>query len=131
MPFTPGRAMPEASAALFKALAHPARVRVVELLAEREQTIGELAADTGLELSHLSQQVSVLRRAGMVSSRRVRSQVVCQLADPHIGGLLDVARVMLATHLQRTHALLEAELGASPLLGAASAARTVPAIDAS
>ena len=75
MPFTAGKPLAEAKAELFKALAHPARVRVLELLSAREHTVGELAEETGLELSHLSQQVSVLRRAGIVDSRRVKSTV--------------------------------------------------------
>ena len=49
MPFTAGRPIAEAKAELFKALAHPARVRVLELLAEGEHTMGELAEQTGLE----------------------------------------------------------------------------------
>ena len=84
----PGRPVAEAKAELFKALAHPARVRVLELLAEREHTVGELAEATGLELSHLSQQVTVLRRAGVVDSRRVRSSVICSLRDPQTAELL-------------------------------------------
>ena len=96
MPFTPGRPVAEAKADLFKALAHPARVRVLELLAEGEHTIGELAEATGLELSHLSQQVTVLRRAGVVDSRRVRSNVVCSLRDPQTAELLAVARRLLS-----------------------------------
>jgi DNA-binding transcriptional ArsR family regulator len=82
MPFTPDRPVAEAKADLFKSLAHPARVRVLELLAERDHTIGELADETGLELSHLSQQVTVLRRAGVVDSRRVKSNVICSLPRP-------------------------------------------------
>src|SRR6476620_10230467 len=48
MPFTPGRPLAEAKADLFKALAHPARIRVLELLSESERTVGELADGTGL-----------------------------------------------------------------------------------
>ena len=48
MPFTPGRPIPEAKAELFKALAHPVRVRVLELLAGGEQTMGGLALHTGV-----------------------------------------------------------------------------------
>ena len=64
--FTPGRPISEAKAELFKVLAHPARVRVLELLAEREHSMGELAHFVGLEPSHLSQHVMQLRRAGIV-----------------------------------------------------------------
>ena len=107
MPFTLGRPVTEAKAELFRALGHPARVRVLELLAEGEQSIGALAEQTGLELSHLSQHVTVLRRAGVVESRRVRSTVLCSLRDPQTAELLAVARRMLSNSLRQSHALLE------------------------
>lgn len=106
MPFTPDRPLAEAKAELFKALGHPARVRVLELLAEREHTIGELAEATGLELSHLSQQVTVLRRAGVVDSRRVKNSVVCSLRDPQTAELLAVARRLLTQQLRNGTSLL-------------------------
>ncbi len=108
MPFAQARPITEAKADLFKALAHPARVRVLELLAERDHTIGELAELAGLELSHLSQQVSVLRRAGVVDSRRVKSNVICSLRDPQTAELLAVARRMLSTNLRQNQSLLAA-----------------------
>mgnify|MGYP000480499754 FL=1 len=107
MPFTPGRPLAEAKADLFKALAHPARIRVLELLAERDCTVGELAEETGLELSHLSQQVSVLRRAGIVGSRRVRNNVICTMCDPQTAELLAVARRMLTANLRQGQVLLK------------------------
>ena len=108
MPFTAGRPISDAKADLFKALAHPARVRVLELLAEGEHTIGELAEQAGLELSHLSQQVTVLRRAGIVDSRRVKSTVICSLRDPQTAELLAVARRMISKNLRQGQALLAA-----------------------
>lgn len=108
MPFTDGKPIAEAKAELFKALAHPARVRVLELLAEREHTIGELAEQTGMELSHLSQQVTVLRRAGIVDSRRVKSTVICSLRDPRTAELLAVARRLISANLRQGQALLAA-----------------------
>ncbi len=102
----PDRPLAEAKADLFKALAHPARIRVLELLAERDHTVGELAAATGLELSHLSQQVAVLRRAQVVDSRRVRSSVVCALREPLVAELLAVARQLLGNNLRHAQALL-------------------------
>jgi len=106
MPFTAGKPLADAKAGLFKALAHPARIRVLELLAGGEHTIGELAELTGLELSHLSQQVAVLRRASIVDSRRVKSTVICSLRDPRTAQLLAVARELLSNNLRQSHALL-------------------------
>lgn len=108
MPFTDGKPIAEAKAELFKALGHPARVRVLELLAEREHSIGELAEQTGMELSHLSQQVTVLRRAGIVDSRRVKSTVICALRDPQTAELLAVARRLISANLRQGQALLAA-----------------------
>jgi ArsR family transcriptional regulator len=108
VPFTPGRPITEAKADLFKALAHPGRVRVLELLAEGECTIGALAAETGMELSHLSQQVTLLRRAGVVDSRRMKNTVICSLRDPQTAELLAIARRMLTRTLRDDQALLAA-----------------------
>jgi ArsR family transcriptional regulator len=112
VPFAAGRPITEAKAELFKALAHPARVRVLELLADGEHTMGELAELTGLEPSHLSQHVTVLRRAGIVDSRRVRTTVICALRDPQTAELLAVARRLLSRNLRQGQALLAALEGA-------------------
>jgi len=125
MPFTPGRPLAEAKADLFKALAHPARIRVLELLAEDEQTVGALADATGLELSHLSQQVSVLRRAGIVDSRRAGNNVICSLRDPQTAELLGVARRMLTVNLRQGQALLQALDGADDAVAVADSTRAV------
>jgi ArsR family transcriptional regulator len=108
MPFTPGRPLAEAQAELFKALAHPIRVRVIEALAEGDRTMGQLAEDTGYELSHLSQHVTQLRRAGIVDSRRIRTSVLCSLRDPLTGELLAAARGLIGNNLRHDQALLHA-----------------------
>jgi DNA-binding transcriptional ArsR family regulator len=108
VPFTAGRPVTEAKAELFKVLGHPVRVRVLELLAEREQTMGELADAAGVEPSHLSQHVALLHRAGVVDRRRVRTSVVCSLRDPQIAELLAVARSVLSSHLRHDQELLSA-----------------------
>lgn len=123
MPFTSGKPVADAKAELFRALAHPARIRVLELLAEREHTVGELAQLTGLEISHLSQQVSVLRRAGVVDSRRVKSTVICALRDPQTAELLAVARRLISRNLRQDQALLAALDGADDAVALADADR--------
>jgi ArsR family transcriptional regulator len=125
MPFTVGKPVTQAKAELFKALAHPARVRVLELLAEREYTIGELAEQAGLELSHLSQQVTVLRHAGIVDSRRVKSTVICSLRDPQTAELLAVARRLLSQNLRQDQALLAALDNADDAVSLADSARVL------
>lgn len=83
----------------FKMLGHPARIRVLELLSERERPVGDLAIEVGLETSHLSQQLGVLRRAGVVAARKDGTSVIYSLAAPEIIDLLAVARRVLAAIL--------------------------------
>ena len=96
----------EAKADLFKALAHPARIRSLEVLAEGERSVSELQPLVGIELSHLSQQLGVLRRAGLVTTRREGSSVVYAIKDPLLVDLLAVARRLLLGSLSETRDLL-------------------------
>jgi DNA-binding transcriptional ArsR family regulator len=54
----------------FKTLGHPARIRILELLSERDHTVSEMLPEVGIEPANLSQQLSILRRAGLVTARR-------------------------------------------------------------
>ena len=89
------RDIPRLKAEFFKALGHPLRIRVLELLAEGERSVAELLAEVGAEQSHLSQQLGILRRAGFVVSRREGASVVYSVADERIAELLAVSRQML------------------------------------
>jgi ArsR family transcriptional regulator len=100
------RPISERKAELFRALAHPARIRVLEVLAEGERSVGELQPDVGIESSHLSQQLAILRRAGLVTSRKVGSSVVYAIRDDDLVELLAVARRLLIHSLTETQDLL-------------------------
>ncbi|GAB7151405.1 lsr2/espR transcriptional regulator [Mycobacterium riyadhense] len=95
-------------AEFFKTLGHPARIRILELLVERDRSVGELlASDVGLESSNLSQQLGVLRRAGVVAARRDGNIVTYSIASPDIAELLAVARKVLARVLSDRVAVLK------------------------
>ena len=100
------RPVSEVKAELFKALGHPARVRVLEVLAEGERSVGDLQPLVGIELSHLSQQLAVLRRANLVTTRREGTSVVYALGDPLLAELLAVAKQLLIASLSQTQDLL-------------------------
>jgi DNA-binding transcriptional ArsR family regulator len=104
----PGSVVPlsEVKAELFKALAHPARIRALEVLSERERSVSELQPLVGIESSHLSQQLGVLRRAGLVSTRKEGSSVIYALRDPLVAELLLVAKRFLLSSLTETSDLL-------------------------
>jgi ArsR family transcriptional regulator len=109
----------ELKAELFKALAHPIRVRVLEELVTGERPVGELAELLDVELSHLSQQLAVLRRAGVGTARRERSTGYYSLRDPRTSQLLAVAKRLLVTGLREGQALLSGLEGERPRRAAA------------
>lgn len=96
----------EAKAELFRALAHPARIRALEVLVDGECAVGELAGIVGIEASHLSQQLRILRRAGLVASRREGSTVYYSIREPLLVELLAVARRLLISSLTQSRDLL-------------------------
>lgn len=105
-PTEPSRPLSEVKAELFKALGHPARVRVLEVLATGEHTVSEMQPLVGIESSHLSQQLGVLRRTGVVSTRKEGPTVVYSLKDAAVADLLAAARQVLLVTLADTRELL-------------------------
>ncbi len=95
----------QAKADFFRTLGHPARIRVLELLAERDHAVHELLERIEIEPSNLSQQLAVLRRAGLVSQHRAGSQVVYSVSVPQVRDLLLVARQILLGVLSEQDAL--------------------------
>ena len=82
-------------AEFFKTLGHPARIRILELLSQREHAVAEMLPQVGIEPAHLSQQLAVLRRANLVTSRKEGSAVYYSLTSPQVAELLAVARQIL------------------------------------
>lgn len=93
-------------AEFFKTLGHPARIRILEVLREGDHSVGELVPKVGIEPSHLSHQLAVLRRVKVVRTRKVGTTVVYSVVDPRIFQLLTVAREILSGSLQATQELL-------------------------
>lgn len=91
---------------LLKAIAHPARIRILEILSDGARSVGQLQPDVGLESSHLSQQLGLLRRAGLVVTRKEGSTVIYSIKDPALGEVLGIARRLLVNSLTETRDLL-------------------------
>jgi DNA-binding transcriptional ArsR family regulator len=96
-------------AEFFRALGHPARLRILELLRERERMVSELQAELAIEGSSVSQQLAVLRARSIVDTRRAGTSVYYSVRDPQIFQLLDVAREIFNNHLIDLQAMLETE----------------------
>jgi ArsR family transcriptional regulator len=101
------RPLYQLKAEFFKTLGHPARIRVLELLSEREHAVAELLPEVGIEAANLSQQLAVLRRMGLVTTRKEGSSVFYSLTSPHVAELLAVARKILTGVLSGQVELLD------------------------
>ena len=96
----------QAKAELFRTLGHPVRIRVLELLQDGPKPVRELLTEIEVEASNLSQQLSVLRRAGLVTSSRDGALVVYALSTADVAALLAAARGILSAVLSDRDGLL-------------------------
>ena len=85
----------QAKAEFFRTLGHPARIRILELLAERDHAVHELLDQITIEPSNLSQQLAVLRRSSLVVAHRRVGEVTYSIAAPEVLDLLLTARQIL------------------------------------
>ncbi len=99
--------MQKFKAEFFKALAHPLRIRILELLAEGEKNVNEIQSLVGSEGSAVSQQLQVLRAKNIVTGTKDGNRVVYSLRDPMIIELLTVARQIFNNHLVDTITMLD------------------------
>lgn len=86
----------------FKALAHPTRIRILELLREGPQSVGQLQEAIGTPASSVSQQLAVLRSRSIVVTERRGTTVIYAVRDGELFDLLDVARRIFNGHLADT-----------------------------
>jgi DNA-binding transcriptional ArsR family regulator len=91
-----GTPLYQAKADLFRTLGHPARIRILEILSERDHAVHELLEKIDIEPSNLSQQLAVLRRSSLVMSSRVGGEVIYSVSVPEVSDLLLAARRILS-----------------------------------
>lgn len=113
----PGRPLYEIKANLFKALAHPARIRVLEILSTSDDPVpvSAILGDSEIEPTVLSQHLAVLKRHNVVRGRRVGNAVFYELAHPEIAELLRIARAFLTATLATRRDQLEAVQSLPPI----------------
>lgn len=96
----------QVKAELFKTLGHPARIRILEVLRDGERSVGDLVLAVGIESSHLSQQLGIMRRANLVQARKDGTSVLYSVGNPALFDLLDAARSVLTSSLVEARDLL-------------------------
>ncbi|HMA37071.1 MAG TPA: metalloregulator ArsR/SmtB family transcription factor [Chloroflexia bacterium] len=96
-------------AELFKALSHPTRIRILELLRDGERTVTDLQSTLQVESSTMSQQLAILRNRNIVDARKEGTSVFYQVRDRAVYDLLDQARFMFQNHLVNLQSIVMEE----------------------
>jgi DNA-binding transcriptional ArsR family regulator len=102
MPYT----LQNFKAEFFKALAHPVRIRILEVLRDSEKSVNEIQSLLELDQSTVSQQLSILRSKSLLQSRKSGTSVFYSVRDPMLFDLLDIARSIFNNQLIDTQELL-------------------------
>lgn len=95
-------------AEFFKALAHPIRIRLLEVLRHGERSVQEIQTALDLDQSTVSQQLAVLRAKHVVTARKEGTTVRYAVPDARVGALLDAARAIFNAQLAGSQTMLRA-----------------------
>ncbi len=102
----PPRSLQAFKAEFFKALAHPVRIRILEILLAGDQSVQELQEALDLDQPTVSQQLAVLRAKNVVVANKVGTSVRYAVSDPLVGDLLAVARRIFNNQLVGSQSML-------------------------
>ena len=106
MSISPKLALLEEYALVARALSAPARLMLLEQLAQAERGVEALAEKTGLTIANCSQHLQQLRRAALVTSRRDGKAVIYCLTDAKTLALMDLLRVVAERNLAQVERIL-------------------------
>jgi ArsR family transcriptional regulator len=96
-------------AELFKALAHPVRIQILEVLRRGEQTVSQLQTALEIDPSSVSQHLAVLRGRDLLETRKAGTSVYYRVSDAQLFSILDAARQIFAAHVQDLQDVLDAQ----------------------
>ncbi|MEH7828838.1 ArsR/SmtB family transcription factor [Gemmobacter denitrificans] len=106
MSISPKLALLEEYALVARALSAPARLMLLEQLAQGERGVEALADKTGLTIANCSQHLQQLRRAALVTSRRDGKAVIYRLTDAKTLALMDLLRIVAERNLAQVERIL-------------------------
>lgn len=90
----------------FRALAHPFRIRILEILSYGDRSVQELQDALQIDQPLVSQQLAVLRGKNIVASRKLGTTIKYSIRDPLVSDLLKIARLIFENHLRDTQTML-------------------------
>jgi rhodanese-related sulfurtransferase len=122
MPTSAKAALFDAQASVAQALGSGRRAEIVDLLAQGERSVEEIATELSQSVANTSQHLQVLARSGLVRSRREGTRVFYRLASERVGELWAAVRDVAVSHVAEVAVLADEYLGARDELEQVSAA---------
>ena len=89
-----------------KAIAHPTRIEILQLLREGERCVCEIFPAMKIEQPNVSRHLSVLKKAGILSSRKEGLKVIYTVNDQRIYQALDLITDILREQLNSKQSIL-------------------------
>jgi DNA-binding transcriptional ArsR family regulator len=94
-------------AGIFKVLAHPTRIHVIEILRFAELSVGAILEQVKVEPANLSQHLAILRQSHLVTTRKNGNQILYSLRDPLLIEVLDAMRKYFQKHFEDSIEMLK------------------------
>jgi rhodanese-related sulfurtransferase/DNA-binding transcriptional ArsR family regulator len=113
-------ALNEQFARIGKSLAAPRRLELLDLLAQGERSVDELATESQMSVALASAHLQSLRRAGLVQTRREHQRIFYRLAGDDVYRLLALLRAVARSRFAEVQVIAEAHLGSTDRLEAVS-----------
>jgi len=98
----------EFKAGIFKALAHPRRIKILELLRGRELTVTQVGAALDIDIASVSQHLAVLRNKGIIEGRKQGLTVCYRVKHDNLYQVLDLFREWFTRHVETQRRRLDA-----------------------
>ncbi len=95
------------TAELFKTLGHPVRIKILQMLRNEERCVCELMEDIDIEQSNLSQHLGILKKQGLIDSRKDGQRVIYWIAYPSVKQLIVAAEQTLGEQIGHSQGLLK------------------------
>ncbi|HKY26779.1 MAG TPA: metalloregulator ArsR/SmtB family transcription factor [Pyrinomonadaceae bacterium] len=95
----------ERQARICKAFAHPGRLRTLDFVGREERGVSDLQRELGVSKANISQQISILKSAGVLATRRNGKQIYCSLAIPEVKQACQLIRQVLRAQIADSHRL--------------------------
>jgi DNA-binding transcriptional ArsR family regulator len=93
----------EIHAQLIKLLAHPVRLAILDILRDGEYCVCHMEAHLGFRQAYISQQVAVLREAGLIQDRRDSWNIFYRVTDARVYSILDTVQLMTCQSTSQFH----------------------------